>query len=348
MLHLLLASASCRDLGVYMVPPPASVTPPAPAESESEDSQTSPTAAPYEQVLRRVVDRIREEPFLFVVAIGILLVGLATLTTDASDLRFIVVCLVLVVLAFAVLGGYYFREARKEATASINTPIHKGESKTKAKVNEQSARRFWGRFANDDFSVVVGRFRKEFERFEASGFLGVGDAIGLTELGSFLGSLHLADFSVMYADRLDGDDLQANLLILGGPDANSIANQVVKRLNTTFELGDPQKYEIAIRDAKLQETYAPRIDSGSEEVVTDYAVIYWTKNPFSPDKWMLLIAGSFGFGTWAGTRFVMSKDFLDNAMVKKGKSVECLVETDVVLGAPQRIRVIGIREMEAV
>ncbi len=42
------------------------------------------------------------------------------------------------------------------------------------------------------------------------------------------------------------------------------------------------------------------------------------RNPFSSKKRAVYIAGSFGYGTWAGARYVMSEEFLAHEIVASG------------------------------
>ena len=73
-----------------------------------------PDHGPYEHTLSEVVRKLRNEPFLFVVAIAVLLIGLVVLATalGSSDLRFIV--LVITLLALTVIIGYYMVEVRAQ------------------------------------------------------------------------------------------------------------------------------------------------------------------------------------------------------------------------------------------
>jgi len=59
----------------------------------------------------------------------------------------------------------------------------------------------------------------------------------------------------------------------------------------------------------------------------------------------MIIAGSFGHGTWAGTRYVMSPAFLELPEAKARGAPECLVKTDVVRDTPQAIRLIVVRNI---
>src|SRR5438093_7384952 len=64
------------------------------------------------------------------------------------------------------------------------------------------ARRFWQAFLGEGTRVVVGRFR--LDSFEPSGLLGVGDALALGELRTFLIRLGGREPIVQYADELSG------------------------------------------------------------------------------------------------------------------------------------------------
>lgn len=90
---------------------------------QENDSSTTTTAAgtpitsgdnqssPYENVVTQVVQKIKSEPFLFVIAIVALLIGLVTLAAGlgSTDLRFTIA--VIALLAFAVIAGYYVQSA---------------------------------------------------------------------------------------------------------------------------------------------------------------------------------------------------------------------------------------------
>lgn len=80
-------------------------------ETQSEDDLTKPDKSqkplPYEDIISQIVAKIRVQPFLFVIAIVALLIGLALLTTNlgSPDIRFIVGIIAL--LSSTVIFGYY-------------------------------------------------------------------------------------------------------------------------------------------------------------------------------------------------------------------------------------------------
>jgi hypothetical protein len=79
---------------------------------ENNDAGKKPTA-PYEGLLSEIVARIRDQPFLFVIAIAALLVGAVVLGAKlgSSDLRFVIT--VIALLAVIVIAGYYVREGMR-------------------------------------------------------------------------------------------------------------------------------------------------------------------------------------------------------------------------------------------
>ncbi len=211
-------------------------------------------------------------------------------------------------------------------------------------IESGKAQRFWKPFDDGDLQVVLGRF-SEFQSFEETGLIAGGDAIGLIELSSFFGVLDLRDFRVAYADRMAGDALRTNLVVIGGPDANSVSKAILPQINSTLRFGNPDQYEIALHDLVEKKRYAPFRLIGSSELSRDYGLIVKTRNPFDNSRWLLFVAGSFGYGTWAGIRFLTSEDFYNIPSVLEHDSFECLIETDLFRETPQVIRLITIRPM---
>jgi hypothetical protein len=203
---------------------------------------------------------------------------------------------------------------------------------------------FWRPFLAKDLRIVLGRFG-EFDDFERSGLLGVGDAIALAELQSFLATMGTTEPQLCYADRIrrDGDALKHPLILLGGPDVNAITHEVSKLLRTGLRFGDPTIHEITFRDilADPPRVYSPNVPTALQ-TGSDLGLIFRAPNPFAPDKPALIIAGSFGHGTWAAARYLMSPEFL-RSQAAKHRSLEGLIETDIALDTPQQIRCLVLR-----
>ena len=101
----------------------------------------------------------------------------------------------------------------------------------------------------------------------------MGDAVAMTEIQSCLGILGLSGVPISYADRLDGDSLKTNLILLGGPDANVLTRETVSRLTTTLKFGNPDRHEIALFDSHNNRYFIPRL-SASDKVENDFGIIY--------------------------------------------------------------------------
>jgi hypothetical protein len=181
--------------------------------------------------------------------------------------------------------------------------------------------------------------------------LGVGDAIALGEIQRYVGKIGAPEPQVVYAARLSGDalneTLKHTLISLGGPDANVVTREAVKLIDSRLRFGDPTINEIAIRDTGVvpPRLYAPSTP-GHDDATTDYGVILRAPNPTAPGKEIMIIAGSFGHGTLAGTRYVTSPAFLTLPVSKARDAFESLVETDVVRDAPQAVRLVIARSIQ--
>lgn len=208
------------------------------------------------------------------------------------------------------------------------------------------ALRFWKKFLGKDFKVVVGRWTGAFQAHEPSGFVGVGDANALSDLDTTFENLGIERTLPSYADQLHGDELDTNLIVIGGPVANPLSHKILEKLKPCLTFGYHDSDDFGIYDVLEQKYYVPEQDEETQEVQKDYSVVIRAPNPFAPEKRILLIAGSFGFGTWAGVRFVSSPKFQDEALAQAEFPIECLIDADVVFGAPQTPSLLVLRKIE--
>jgi Predicted nucleotide-binding protein containing TIR-like domain len=200
---------------------------------------------------------------------------------------------------------------------------------------------FWRPFLSPRSRIVLGRF-SEFLRFEPSGLIGLGDAVCLTEVCSFLRSRYNFEVPVRYADRLDGDELRADLITIGGPDANSITKQLVEGVPTGLLMGDPSDHKVSFASKGSGKSFVPNI-SGNGEVTSDYGVIIRARHPSSGKSSVLGLFGCFGFGTWAAGRCIVSDEFLSDKVVSAGSDLVCIVKTEIFRGVPQPAVILELR-----
>jgi hypothetical protein len=212
------------------------------------------------------------------------------------------------------------------------------------------ARPFWKSFVSGDTKLIVGRF-KELDSWEASGLTGVGDMRAIVELKAFLDGLHSKPGhspEILYADQITGEVYGSNLICVGGPDANPATKRILSEIHHTICQEDPERHIVSMRDTETGEVYSPRMDADDVEgyaLKTDVGVVIRTVNPFNAQSSVLLIFGSFGYGTWAGAELVRSKQFLVNRSEARMPAVEFLYETLVLQGVPQLPNIVVTKQL---
>ena len=108
-------------------------------------------------------------------------------------------------------------------------------------------------------------------------------------LGTFLN--YVPQFNVKLDTEVRDEDLKNNLILIGGPVVNKVVERVNQKLPIKFEEGN-------IKSAVSNETY-PQDECG---------IIVKAKNPFNPDKSILVVAGKRFSGTRAAI-IAFLKDF---------------------------------------
>lgn len=135
-------------------------------------------------------------------------------------------------LAGITLAGF----RRSESDAPLDEQIRPAASAIREAIRRQGMlhpppEHPWRAFVAGQPRFVLGRF-SQFETFEASGVMGVGDAACLTELSSFTRARYRLEIPVTYADEMGGGDLSDDLISIGGPDNNSVTRDVLRRVST--------------------------------------------------------------------------------------------------------------------
>jgi hypothetical protein len=90
-----------------------------------------------------------------------------------------------------------------------------------------------------------------------------------------------------------------------------------------------------------EKVYQPSKDG--DNILTDCGVIIRAPNPFEPTKQVILLCGSYGYGTWAAVQLAQDKEFL-RQVPKRAGPLECIFQVDVVRDTPQRPRLYFVRE----
>ncbi len=221
---------------------------------------------------------------------------------------------------------------------------------SRRKLTYWRARHFWRPFVSGDLKIVVGRF-KDFDTFEASGLVGVGDMQAAAEVVSFFDDLGLrrlgSAIDIVYHDQLAGNLYAANLVCIGGPDANQVTERILKNIHHTIEL---ESGVISIRDTRTGEIYEPNREhdrDNREIVVLDYGLLIQAPNPFDSHRSVMIVAGGYGYGTWAGVKLARSPQFLHSELASKGQAIECLYRTEIIREVPQKPEVVLVRQISS-
>lgn len=104
----------------------------------------------------------------------------------------------------------------------------------------------------------------EFDTFEASGLVGVGDMQAAAEVSAFFAELgfrrraHTAE--IVYQDQLAGDFYGANLICIGGPEGNRVTERILKRINHSIKF----VAGTSLRDVDTDTIYSPEFETRSE------------------------------------------------------------------------------------
>lgn len=194
-------------------------------------------------------------------------------------------------------------------------------------------RRFWRPLTSGGLTLVLGSFRNDdILRVEPSGVVGIGDLRGLHELIEQLGGARLKGLRIEYADTLSKQDREGNLVLLGGGDTNQLTPYFMREVGAQSELvNEAQNALPSLRDNAYDDA-SIRPELAGDRVVADCGVLIRARNPLNPDRWVVIIAGCLGFGTWAGVRLTTSDD-----LRHAPDAFECVFRATVDNGLPGRL-----------
>ena len=177
------------------------------------------------------------------------------------------------------------------------------------------ARRLWGPLLTGGLQIVVSRFWPA-GWLGPTGVVGGGDAVAFRELGSYFGKIG-TQFDAVYVDEADLDR-RKNLILLGGPDTNSVTRDALASLSPRVRIVDPgpgkvmEIHDLAPGSAAGEAGTGrrPRVKKyRSQPEAVDYGIIIRARNPFSPGNALVVIAGAYGYGTWGGAMLVAEESF---------------------------------------
>ena len=155
------------------------------------------------------------------------------------------------------------------------------------------------------------------------GMVDRGDLLAAVELQAQLGSA----VRLVEAGEVTEDEIREDLILIGGPDGNSLTGDVLARLDGVLSLGFAE-HGSSVYDRKSGFAASPRHDDAGDPRV-DYGLVVRAANPFAPETAeVVVVAGCGSFGTAAAAAA------FDEAEALGGyRHFEALVETTVFRGA---------------
>jgi hypothetical protein len=135
-------------------------------------------------------------------------------------------------------------------------------------------------------------------------------------------------FELRWSDRIFPDDLNGNLVLIGGPTVNPITKVFAERLKLPFSFSSQPKYDII--DFKGGHVFSA-IENGPDDYSSDYAIVSKTGNPHNEKRKLVIIAGCHRYGTYGATKSLTLARLLRRL---DEKSVN-VMEIPIIQGVPQ-------------
>ena len=206
------------------------------------------------------------------------------------------------------------------------------------RIHTRPSRRFWKPLERPRLTLVLGAF-DGFDGFEPSGIGSIADAKALQELMAHFTKIHLSNFEITYASKLTDGQLEGNVVCFCAPDGNEISRRLMQRRETEVIFTEGGGTEI--KDKMGGNTYTPKRAGGV--AIEDFGVIICMDNPYSPSSIALIVAGVYGFATWAGVRLLQRNDFLES--IHDRRNFAAVFRVDVIQNLPQSAQLLYVRDL---
>lgn len=211
---------------------------------------------------------------------------------------------------------------------------------------------FWEHFITQETTIIFGSPVPDPDslRYDPAGTMGVQDARAmemiLNTLRALAGERRLPiRFKSLPSVGIHGENLRDNLILIGGPYSNTVTADVLRGMPITlifFGAGDIRAIYDEF-DKKLYESNLKTVEGITEGV--DWGIIIRTRSPFNPEKQVLVLAGRYGFGSYAAAEAVCTPSLLRVMCDQQRIFFKALVKAQVVRGWPQAAEVVTYKDM---
>lgn len=206
-------------------------------------------------------------------------------------------------------------------------------------------------FVNDYYKRGPGGYEGLVDLVDLAGYAGLGDLEAYVQIKDQLRRVGVRDFELGPGHQVSNEQRKENLILIGGPHSNPLTAKVMDQIPHTYSFGLADGSGTFGKDTRI---YDSKLDTSTDCRVgatgmleSDQGIIIRCANPFAPDKSVIIMAGSWGFGTAAATRLIESRDFLKHTVINSSDPFEavfsCEIEDgeirDILLGAVRRLAV---------
>ncbi|MCR6483404.1 hypothetical protein M8542_11295 [Amycolatopsis sp. OK19-0408] len=219
-------------------------------------------------------------------------------------------------------------------------------SQVRGRVRSFRARKFWKSMGRRRPLIVLGTpDSASLLSWEKSGMVGKGDILALVAIEEQQRKLGFSG-KIVEAKELRSADLTSDLILICGPEGNSVTSIMMDKLGDTISYeftDDPKSGESAVRDRRSGRLWVPQYDAHGDPT-NDFALIIRAANPLAPDNSdIVILAGCWGHGTAAAAEKLGDRKFLHRQ--RRSRHFEALVGTTVVGGAHYNTVVLESRDL---
>jgi S-layer like family, C-terminal region len=193
---------------------------------------------------------------------------------------------------------------------------------------------------NEDRQNLVDSIIRHVRGQELSGLIGRGDFDAIVNLVVKYASLKMPDKpKIVHPPEVVGAEKRKNLVLIGGPDVNSLTESMSPRLGCRLSVKMNSSGRNVVYDDRLKTEHPAKDlvepDDHGEVRILDYGMLVRARNPDNPDSEVMILAGAHGLGTLAATEVCTKMSDQKRLTTDLGQfhnRLECLVSyerTDV-------------------
>jgi hypothetical protein len=202
--------------------------------------------------------------------------------------------------------------------------------------------RFWRPITRGGVTLVIGRFEEKFRNYDPVGFHGRGDTEARRELNDMFRDARLRPLSLTEPATISSVGRRGNLILLGGGDGNPLAARLMADVGSRIQfLNEDEVSPPALLDNANNPPFRMQPEVRDGQTLTDFGVLIRARNPSDRRKWVVIIAGCYGFATWVGPRLTQ-----DPMLANAPDEFECVYRVPINENEPGEPEIfIGLRPL---